>query len=93
MKKFRIISALIVFLGSIPLLAVLTAGLIADIGGCTLNEGSVNPCVVWGYDWGETLYSWFVLAWFGVLTVPLAFMTFIIWAVVEIIRIIKGYLK
>jgi hypothetical protein len=50
------------------------AGTIAEANGCTLHEGFVNPCVINGVDYGETLYSFGVLGWLALGTIPLALM-------------------
>ena len=49
---------IIVIIGtSIPIISVGIAMLISDSCGCTLNEGSVHPCQLFGYEIGELLYS------------------------------------
>ncbi|MEM8656077.1 MAG: hypothetical protein AAGF36_15155 [Pseudomonadota bacterium] len=53
-----------------PILSVLAASLIANTYDCTLHEGFVNPCVIGGVDWGETLYAMGVMGWLMLITVP-----------------------
>ena len=53
-----------------PVGAVIWSSWFANRHGCTLHEGYVNPCVVNGTDYGETLYSAFVSGWFMLLTLP-----------------------
>ncbi|MEH7828461.1 hypothetical protein [Gemmobacter denitrificans] len=55
-----------------PLLAVIWAVNFAARHGCDLHEGGINPCLVDGADWGETLYTAFVSGWFMLLTLPVA---------------------
>ncbi|WP_323783386.1 hypothetical protein [Thalassovita sp.] len=55
-----------------PGLGVLWSGWFADRHDCVLHEGFSNPCIVDGEDWGETLYSAFVLGWLMLATLPLA---------------------
>jgi hypothetical protein len=52
-------SALLLFTIA-PILSTFLADLIAAIFGATLNEGSVHPCLVGGYDLGPLLYSMLV---------------------------------
>lgn len=61
------------------------AGTIADSNGCVLHEGFVNPCVINGEDWGETLYTMGVIAWLGLGTLPIAIMAAFVYLVVVII--------
>ena len=65
---------LILVLGFSPFIGVAVAGSIANANGCTLHEGFVNPCIIDGVDRGEDLYTWFVLGWLGIATVPLGLM-------------------
>lgn len=55
----------------LPVLGVLLASGVATLGGCDLNEGSVNACVVLGMDMGGTLYVLFVMGWYALVTLPL----------------------
>ncbi len=53
-----------------PLGAVAWSSWFAERHGCTLHEGFLNPCVVGGHDYANTLYSAFVSGWFMLLTLP-----------------------
>lgn len=55
-----------------PIGLITWASLFAERHGCRLNEGSVNPCVVNGVDYGERLYSAFVSGWYLLVTGPVA---------------------
>jgi hypothetical protein len=76
---------LILLLGISPFLSAMIAGTIAEANGCTLHEGFVNPCVINGTDWGETLYTMGVLAWFSLATIPIAIMAAGVYLVAVII--------
>lgn len=56
----------------LPVLSALVAITIADMAGCALNEGSVNPCQIMGGDWGDVLYFGMMMAWLGLATLPFA---------------------
>lgn len=75
----------ILLLGISPFIPVAIAGTIAERNGCTLHEGFVNPCVINGEDWGETLYGMGMMGWIGIATIPLAVVVAGIYLVVIII--------
>ncbi|MEW6422889.1 MAG: hypothetical protein AB1511_14395 [Deinococcota bacterium] len=54
-----------------PLLSALFAAAVASANGCALDEGSIHPCVIAGWDAGRLLYSFGVLGWLELLTLPL----------------------
>jgi hypothetical protein len=62
----------ILLLGFSPFFFVIAAGNIASANGCQLDEGSIHPCVVNGVDRGQELYTWGVMGWVGVVTLPLS---------------------
>ncbi len=67
--KFCVI---LIGIGLLPVFSVASAAMIANAAGCTLHEGSVNPCVIAGIDWGTALYMMGVLGWLMLLSLPLA---------------------
>lgn len=76
-----------------PLLATLSAGLVAQSHGCALDEGSVHPCIVLGMDIGELLYGLAVVGWLFLLTLPLAVAVVAGWialAIVVLLRAVRG---
>jgi hypothetical protein len=88
MKRVIIHTLVILFillLGASPLISALVAGAIAEANDCTLHEGFANPCVINGKDWGEDLYTFFVLGWLAIGTIPLGVGAAAIYLVVVII--------
>ena len=79
-----VLGALLLFSFS-PLLVALSAGAFASANGCELHEGFVNPCVVGGTDYGETLYSLGVMGWFGMVTLPLGLLLAGLYVVVVLV--------
>ena len=71
-----IIHTLVIFfillLGISPFILTMIAGTIADANGCTLHEGFVNPCIINGEDWGQTLYGLGLMGFFAIGTIPIA---------------------
>jgi hypothetical protein len=71
-----LIHALVIFvillLGASPIIGAIIAGSIAEINGCTLHEGFVNPCVINGEDWGQDLYMFGTLGLLAIGTLPIA---------------------
>jgi hypothetical protein len=62
----------ILLLGASPVIGAIVAGSIAEINGCTLHEGFVNPCVINGKDWGQDLYMFGTLSFLAIGTIPIA---------------------
>lgn len=86
LKIYGLALAVIVLLAAAPLIGVFIADWLAQSHGCALNEGSVNPCIIMGADWGETLYTLFVLGWFMLATLPLGMGAVMVLVVVLIIH-------
>lgn len=55
-----------------PAVSMFWASWFAERHDCILHEGYSNPCIVNGKDWGDTLYTAFVMGWLMMLTLPLA---------------------
>lgn len=89
MRRAWIIHTLVVLLilliGLLPVFSVAAAGLIADANDCTLHEGFVNPCVINGTDYGETLYTMGMMGWFMLATVPLAVVAAVAYVVIVVV--------
>lgn len=83
----------ILVLGVSPFIPVAIAGTMAERNGCTLHEGFVNPCVINGEDWGETLYSMGMMGWIGIATIPLAIGVAGIYIIVVIIISLVQYAR
>ncbi|MCB4769706.1 hypothetical protein LGR54_13900 [Ancylobacter sp. Lp-2] len=77
----------IVFLALAPLLSALLAGLIANLAGCRLDEGSVHPCIIAGRDVGEPLYTMGVLGWLSLATLPAGGILLLAWAAIGLLHL------
>mgnify|MGYP006953970278 CR=1 FL=1 len=84
MKLFRILIVLALLICLAPLISIAVAGWIARSHGCTLHEGFVNPCVINGKDYGETLYQMGVMGWLMLASIPIAAGLILLWIAVEI---------
>lgn len=70
-RKTKLIGWLLIALWTFsPILSVLIASAIASAFGCQLDEGGTHPCMAFGADIGESLYTMFVMGWFFFLTIP-----------------------
>jgi hypothetical protein len=72
-----------------PVLVALTAGLVAAVLGCQLDEGNVHACPLLGIDLGTTLYFFGMFGWLMVMTIPVGGIGFLVWlgfAVVLLVR-------
>lgn len=89
-KKYTLriltIYIIVILLCSIPIISVGIAMFISDFCGCTLNEGSVHPCQLFGYEIGELLYSMFVFGWLAIATIPLGLALFLVLTIFSIIN-------
>jgi hypothetical protein len=67
-----------------PLVCVLLAATVAAVCGCSINEGSPDPCVIFGTDIGKPLYILGVMGWLSIVTLPtggialLVYLTFLL---------------
>lgn len=69
------------------ILAIIAVVVLSSSETCVINEAQVNPCIVFGYDIGETATTLGLFAAWG----PLIFGPFsaaagILWALVAVIR-------
>jgi hypothetical protein len=83
---YWLLLVLILLFALAPVFSVLLGGFLAEANGCVLNEGSINPCMIGGADWGGTLYMLFVMGWFALATLPLGGGALIVWLVILIIH-------
>jgi hypothetical protein len=88
-KLFRILAALILLVCLAPGLMTVWAGWMANRHGCTLHEGFTNPCIVGGQDIGGTLYTFGMMGWFMIATLPIAAAVLVAWIAVELIRLAR----
>ncbi|MGH6787259.1 MAG: hypothetical protein ACREBO_10540 [Novosphingobium sp.] len=52
------------------MIPVIVVAAIAGVFGCTVDEGSVHPCVVFGNDIGYMLYAMSMMGFLGMATFP-----------------------
>jgi hypothetical protein len=91
-KPIYIYWAIIVY-SLIPLASSTAAFAIAKIAGAKLNEGSPNPCIILGYDFGNILYSMLGFGWLFLFTLPTGFILLIIFTTLLVIRNAKKRIK
>ena len=88
-KSFFVI-CIVLLLSFSPIIISLLAGYIASENKCVLHEGFVNPCIIDGQDYGETLYTMAVAGWFMFFTVPAGvFLLVILPFILKLIRYIR----
>lgn len=76
-------------IGLLPVLSVTIAAIIADMAGCTLHEGNVNPCVIGGIDLGGILYTMGILGWLMLVSLPIAALGALGLAVLAVIALVR----
>ncbi|MGV3491889.1 MAG: hypothetical protein ACO1OG_11255 [Devosia sp.] len=83
---YWLLLALILVFALAPLASVAIVSWIAEANGCALNEATINPCVVNGVDMGGTLYTFGVLGWLMLATIPLGAMALCAWLAILVIH-------
>jgi hypothetical protein len=64
-----------------PIGSVMLCAWIANAHGCKVDEGSVHPCIINGHDYGELLYSFGVMGWLMLVTIPAGLVAFASWLI------------
>ena len=82
----------ILLLGFSPFFWVMRAGSIANANDCQLDEGSIHPCVVNGVDMGKELYTWGMMGWLGVVTLPLSILAAGVYLFIVVVVVIIRYI-
>ena len=77
--------AAIVIISVSPLLCALTAGIIAQVLGCQLDEGNIHPCSLAGIELGAVLYGMGVMGWLTLATIPFGGLALLLWGAAAIV--------
>jgi len=85
-KSFLRGALIVVVLALSPIAVTYTAGLVALLLGCDLNEASVHPCPLLGVNIGPLLYAMGLAVWFVSLTVATGLVALLVLAIVWIVR-------
>jgi hypothetical protein len=80
----------IVLFALLPLITTLIAVGIAQANDCRVDESSVHPCIINGVDHGADLQAAANSFWLTFISVPAAFLLFIVWLVVFIIHLMRS---
>jgi hypothetical protein len=83
---YAVALGLIALIALAPVLSVVLSSVLAHWGGCAVDEGGSHPCMIGGKDWGEALYTMFVLGWFMLLTLPAGALAFAIWTATVVLH-------
>jgi hypothetical protein len=81
-----LIALVILLAGFLPLIGAIAAGMLGNALGCKVDESDSHPCLLFGIDIGEILYSIFVLGWAFLLTIPSSFIIFILYVFLILYR-------
>lgn len=74
----------------LPVVSLLVAAMVANIGGCELNEASAHACVLLGVDWGEALALMAMAGWYVFFTVPLGGLAAILGLVLYVVARLRS---
>ena len=89
-KSFLRGAAIAIALAFSPVAVTYTAGLIALLIGCDLNEASVHPCPLLGVNIGPLLYGMGLAVWFVSLTVLAGLMALVVLVIIFIVRTLRA---
>lgn len=78
---------IILIIGIAPILVAGLASFVGECLDCIVNEAATHSCVRWGISFGEVLSSMFMMGWFFLISVPIAFFLFILWTIYAIKKI------
>jgi TRAP-type C4-dicarboxylate transport system permease small subunit len=81
---------IVVALALSPIAVTYTAGFIALLLGCDLNEASVHACPLLGVNVGPLLYAMGLAVWFVSLTVMAGLLALVVLVIVFIVRTVKA---
>jgi hypothetical protein len=89
-KSFLRSALIAIALAFSPVAVTYTAGFIAVVLGCDLNEASVHPCPLLGVNIGPLLYGMGLAVWFVALTLAAGLVALLVLALVYIVRTIRA---
>ena len=89
-KSFLRGALIVIALAFSPVAITYTAGLIALLIGCDLNEASVHPCPLLGVNIGPLLYGMGLAVWFVSLTVLAGLMALVVLVIIFIVRTLRA---
>jgi hypothetical protein len=89
-KSFLRGALIVIALALSPIAVTYTAGLIALLLGCDLNEAAVHPCLLLGVNIGPLLYAMGLAVWFVALTVAAGLVALLVLAIVWFIRTVRA---
>lgn len=85
-RKTKLIGWLLIAFWTVsPILSVLIASALASAFGCHVDEGGTHPCMAFGTDIGELLYTLFVMGWFFFFTVPSGLVAAVVFLVIVVL--------
>jgi hypothetical protein len=64
-----------------PILIGLIGAIIATIGSCQVDEGSVHPCILLGMNLGGLLYRVGLMPWLALITIPTGEIALGVWGI------------
>lgn len=80
-KKIRTGYFIIALIALFPLMSVFLASLLGWCLGCSVNEAGTAECIRWGFNFGETLATMFIMGWALIYSIPLSILLLIVWNV------------
>jgi len=89
-KSFLRGALIVIALAFSPIAVTYTAGLIALLIGCDLNEASVHACPLLGVNIGPLLYAMGLAVWFVSFTVLAGLLALVVLVLIFIVRTLRA---
>ena len=89
MRAFRAVMAILLFICLLPLMSMAVAEFIAQVNGCKLDLTGAHPCIVGGRDIGHDLLTLGMMGYFLFATMPAVAGIVVLWALVELIAVVR----
>lgn len=89
MRWSWILAGAMIVIGLLPIIGLSVVSVLASVGGCRVNEGMVQPCMIAGLDWGGLLHGLTVAGWLFFLTAPIALAGFVLAIALAVAALIR----
>lgn len=89
MRWSWILAGAMIVIGLLPIIGLSVVSVLASVGGCRVNEGRVQPCMIAGLDWGGLLHGLTVAGWLFFLTAPIALAGFVLAIALAVAALIR----
>ena len=87
---YWILFGLIALIGLLPFITMMVSIVLAGAYNCNINESIASVCEIGGQDMGTWLQAGMFSIFYFILTLPLAFVLFVIWLIVLLVHLARN---